>query len=147
MRVRYFEDYDGEILTPGRTIESADIINFAGFTGDWAQMHTNAEYAQKGVFGRRIAHGALTFSISTGLLVRGGVLEETTFIAFYGIDKLRFVKPVFIDDTIYCSCRVLEKIEKGKNGVVAIEVRVINQKAEDVLVYDMKVMVKKKGDS
>ena len=58
MNVRYFEDYDErEFITQGRTLGEADIINFAGLTGDWAQMHTNAEYASKGVFGQRVGHG------------------------------------------------------------------------------------------
>ena len=75
-------------------------------------MHTNAEYAGKGVFGQRVTRGALTFSVSTGLIVRAGVLEEKSFVAFYGVEKLRFLGPVFIGDTIHCNCRVIEKKEK-----------------------------------
>lgn len=145
MKVRYFEDYDEkEIITPGRTIGEVDIINFAGLSGDWAQMHTNAEYASVGVFGQRIAHGALTFSVSTGLIVRAGVIDEESFIAFYGVDNLRFLSPVLIGDTIHCKCQVIEKNEKEKSGVVSMEIRTLNQRGQDVLIYTMKIAVKKR---
>lgn len=147
VNVRYFEDYDErEFITQGRTLGEADIINFAGLTGDWAQMHTNAEYASKGVFGQRVGHGALTFSVSTGLIVRAGVFEEESFVAFYGLENMRFLGPVFIGDTIYCNCRITEKKEKEKTGVVSLNVRTINQRNQDVLIYTMKFAVKKRKE-
>ena len=145
MSIRYFEDYDErEIITSGRTVGEADIINFAGLTGDWGQMHTNAEYASKGVFGQRVTHGALTFSVSTGLIVRAGVLEEESFVAFYGVENIRFLGPVFIGDTIHCNCQMIEKKEKEKIGVVSIKVRTLNQRGQDVLICTMKIAVKKR---
>ncbi len=146
METPYFESYnDGEIIeTAGRTICEADIINFAGFTGDWAQMHTNEEFAKGAFFGRRIAHGALTFSISTGLIVRSGILHDDATIGFYGVDQLRYLKPVLIGDTIKCLVKVAEKKEKEKNGVVDLEIHVNNQRGEDVVVYTMKILAKKR---
>jgi len=148
--IRYFEDYrkGEENRTPGRTVGEGDIINFAGITGDWAQLHTNEEYARGTRFGQRIAHGALVFAISTGLAVRSGVLDEASFVAFYGVDCLRFTSPVFIGDTLEGTITVQEKEERGSNGIVALEVRMSNQRRQDVLVYAMKVLVKKneRGD-
>ena len=68
----YFEDYvvDAVTISRGRTITEADIVNFAGLSGDFVELHMNDEYAKRGPFGKRIAHGALIFSISTGLMVQ-----------------------------------------------------------------------------
>jgi len=71
----------------------ADIVNFAGVSGDFVELHVSEEYAKKGPFGRRIAHGMLTLSIASGLMVQADPHQEV-IIAFYGIDKLRFVKEV-----------------------------------------------------
>ena len=87
-----FDDYqlDEILLTRTRTITEADIVNFAGLSGDFHELHMSEEYAKRGPFGRRIAHGALIFSISTGLMIQMGASEN--ILAFYGLDKLRFVK-------------------------------------------------------
>src|ERR1700719_1640995 len=114
----YFEDFVLESATTsrGRTITEADIVNFAGLSGDFVELHMNEEFAKKGPFGRRIAHGALIFSISTGLMIQMTV-ELEAIIAFYGVDRLRFIAPVFIGDTIHVSRRVAEKQLKGDRGV------------------------------
>src|SRR5215510_4388422 len=108
---KFYEDFEvGETATTaGRTITETDIVNFAGITGDWNEIHTNTELASRGPFKQRIAHGALIFSIGTGLSVRMGQTNDTV-IAFYGLDRLRFVKPTYIGDTI----RVRQKVE-GKS--------------------------------
>src|ERR1700709_2464655 len=105
--MRYFEDLEkGEIhASRGRTITEGDIVNFAGLSGDFTQLHTDEEFAKTTPFGRRIAHGALIFSISTGLVTQMNLLNDT-LIAFYGVEKLRFVKPVFIGDTIHVMKKV-----------------------------------------
>src|ERR1041385_7896497 len=97
-------------------------------------------YAAKGPFGKRIAHGALIFSISTGLSIQTNYITDTV-IAFYGVDKLRFTKPVFIGDTIHVSKKVIEKQSKGEDrGVVSFETTVLNQNNEPVIVYYDKVL-------
>src|SRR5215813_2612974 len=119
----YFEDYAiGETSTSrSRTITEADIVNFAGLSGDFVELHMSEEYAKRGPFGRRIAHGALIFSISTGMMVQM-IADQETIIAFYGVDRLRFVAPVFIGDTIHVSRKVVEKQKKNaERGVVALE--------------------------
>ncbi|HML16172.1 MAG TPA: MaoC/PaaZ C-terminal domain-containing protein, partial [Bryobacteraceae bacterium] len=98
--------------------------------------------AKRGPFGRRIAHGALIFSVSTGLLVQMPGDPEA-IVAFYGVDKMRFVAPVFIGDTIHLSRRVIEKqLKNAERGVVAFENTVLNQDAKTVLVYIARLMVK-----
>ena len=143
---RYFEDFelDEETITPGRTITEADIVNFAGITGDWYELHTNVEYASQTPFGQRIAHGALIFSISTALNVRV-MPPGNTLIAFYGVDKLRFVKPTFIGDTIHCRSRVTAKDEKDpQSGIVSSLCEVMNQRGEVVIAYTSRGLWKRR---
>jgi len=140
----YFEDYvvDAVMISRGRTITEADIVNFAGLSGDFVELHMNEEYAKRGPFGRRIAHGALIFSISTGLMVQMSGNQEA-IVAFYGVDKLRFVAPVFIGDTIHVSQRVTEKaLKNSERGVIALEMTVLNQDQKPVVVYTSRLMVK-----
>ncbi|HTS78359.1 MAG TPA: MaoC/PaaZ C-terminal domain-containing protein [Bryobacteraceae bacterium] len=130
------------MISRGRTITEADIVNFAGLSGDFVELHMNEEYAKRGPFGRRIAHGALIFSISTGLMVQMSGNQEA-IVAFYGVDKLRFVAPVFIGDTIHVSQRVTEKaLKNSERGVIALEMTVLNQDQKPVVVYTSRLMVK-----
>ena len=98
----YFEDYvvDRVATSRGRTITESDIVNFAGLSGDFVELHMNEEYAKRGPFGRRIAHGALIFSISTGLMMQM-TPDQDGIIAFYGVDKLRFVLNLQPRDSCY----------------------------------------------
>jgi acyl dehydratase len=140
----YFEDYavDALVTSRGRTITEADIVNFAGLSGDFVELHVNEEYAKRGPFGKRIAHGALIFSISTGLMVQMSQ-DPHAIIAFYGVDKLRFVAPVFIGDTIHISQKVVEKtLKNAERGVIALETTVLNQNEKPVVVYTSRLMVK-----
>lgn len=143
----YFEDFEigSTSKTRGRTVTESDIVNFAGLSGDFVELHTNEEYAKSGPFGRRIAHGLLVLSISSGLSVQSGDTTGTV-IAFYGIDRLRFVKPTFIGDTVHVEKKVLERMEKGPDrGVITFETQVVNQNGEPVIVYTDKLMVKRKA--
>jgi 3-hydroxybutyryl-CoA dehydratase len=144
----YFEDFTVgvEHVTRGRTITESDIMNFAGLSGDFIELHTNEEYARQSPFGRRIAHGMLTLSISTGLMTRMNLITDTV-VAFYGIDKLRFVKPVFIGDTIHVKKKVADAMAKGGAvGVVTFETTVLNQNGEAVLVYRDKLVIRKRPE-
>ena len=141
-----FEDFEAgeESMTAGRTVTETDIVNFAGITGDWNEIHTNKELAEHGPFKQRIAHGALVFSIATGLSVRMGQTADTV-IAFYGLDRLRFVKPTFIGDTIRVRQKVQEKSERDeKSGIVTMLNEVINQREEVVVSYTAKVLLKRR---
>jgi acyl dehydratase len=143
---KYFEDFNvgEEAWTAGRTITESDIVNFAGITGDWNEIHTNAELAATGPFKQRIAHGALVFSVATGLSVRLGQTADTV-IAFYGLDRLRFVKPTFIGDTIRVRQRVEGKEERDANsGIVTMLNEVVNQRDEVAVSYTAKVLLKRR---
>jgi len=78
-RGKFFEDFSEgeEYVTPSRTITEADVVNFAGLTGDWSPVHTSAEVARSGLFGERIAHGALSVVVAEGLQSRLGLWEDT----------------------------------------------------------------------
>ncbi len=139
----YFDDYviGGTSKTRTRTITEADIVNFAGLSGDFVELHVSEEYAKTGPFGRRIAHGFLTLSIASGLMVQADSQQEV-IIAFYGIDKLRFLQPVFIGDTITVTKKVVDLQRKQQGGVVAFETTILNQRNEPVIVFFDKLMVK-----
>jgi acyl dehydratase len=142
----FYDDYklDETFTTKGRTITEADIVAFAGLSGDFVELHMNEEAARRGPFGRRIAHGALIFSISTGLTVQMGHTNDTV-IAFYGLDRLRFTKPVFIGDTVRVKKRVVELTPKDEaRGVVAFETTVVNQNDEPVIVYTDRVLLRRR---
>ena len=142
----YFEDFESaaEITTRGRTITEGDVMMFAGLTGDFVELHTNEEFAKRTPFGRRVAHGALVFSISIGLATRTNLLEDT-LLAFAGVDKLRFVSPVFIGDTVHVTKRVSDRKPLGaEQGTVAFETRVVNQRNELVLMYFDKMLMKRR---
>jgi len=143
---KYFEDFEtgNESISAGRTITEADIVNFAGLTGDWNEIHTNKELAARGPFGQRIAHGALVFSVATGLSVRMGKTNDTV-LAFYGLDRLRFVKPVFIGDTIRVRQKCEGKSERDeKSGIVTFLNEVMNQNDVVVVSYTAKVLLKRR---
>jgi acyl dehydratase len=132
------------ITSAGRTIGEADVMQFAGLTGDFTELHTNEEYARTTPFGRRIAHGALVFSLSVGLTTRTNVLNDT-LVAFSRVDNLRFTKPVFLGDTIHVVKRVIEGVPKADDtGLVAFDTRVVNQHGDVVLAYVDRLLVKRR---
>ncbi|GAY26173.1 bifunctional aldehyde dehydrogenase/enoyl-CoA hydratase [Desulfurococcaceae archaeon AG1] len=146
MPTLYYEDFSiGQVFeTPARTITEADIVNFAGVSGDFYSLHTDEIFASKTIFGGRVAHGLLTISIVTGLWMRLGIFEGS-LIAFYGIDRLRFVKPVKIGDTIRARLTVIDKRLKDNHGLVTIKNEVYNQKNELVAVFEAILMISRKG--
>ncbi|WP_435345603.1 MaoC/PaaZ C-terminal domain-containing protein [Haloarchaeobius sp. HRN-SO-5] len=96
-----------ERSTSARTVTEADIVNFAGVSGDFNYLHTDAERMANSDFGERIAHGALVFSMMTGLLWQDRENEDV--VAFYGVDRLRFRAPTFVGDTVHVETEVVEK--------------------------------------
>ncbi len=145
----YLEDYDlGEkFVTPGRTITEADIVMFAAITGDWWEGHTNAEWAKTGQFGERIAHGMLTLVIGAALPWRLGphVYSPKGFIAFYGMDKIRYTAPVKIGDTIRCELIVTGLEPKDdKRGNLVYQTNILNQRDELVMTGTQKLLVARK---
>jgi len=124
----YFEEFTvGQVVkTTARTVSEDAIFAFAGLTGDYNQIHTDAEFAKTTQFGQRIAHGLLGLSIATGLIMRTGYLEGTV-LAFREIQEWKFVKPMFIGDTIHAVLTVSETKPLPRIGagtlIAAVEVR------------------------
>lgn len=129
----YFEDFavGQRFATPARTVTEADVVNFAGVSGDFNPIHTDAEFARATPFGQRIAHGLLVLAMLTGLRQRTGHFEGS-ILAWMEIRSYKFLKPVFIGDTVRGESEVLEKHETSKpdRGVVVQRVQVYNQRNE-----------------
>lgn len=141
---KYFDEYQvGESWSShGRTITEAHIVNFAGLSGDWFPLHTDAVYAEQTDFGQRIAHGMLVLSVATGLLV----LHPAVVTAFYGMDRVRFVNPTFIGDTIHVEMTIEDLLDKHNGtGVVAASLKVVKQTGDPVIVSSVKMLLKKHG--
>ena len=105
----YFEEFlvGQKHVTEKRTITEADIMEFARLTGDDNRIHTDPEYGKTTQFGKQIAHGLLGMSIALGLTWQTGVMDGT-IIAFREVKEWKFVKPVFIGDTIYTELEIME---------------------------------------
>ena len=141
-QVRYFEDYAvGETRhTVGRTITETDFVVHAGHSGDFFPHHMDAEFCKTQPFGQRIAHGTMVFTIGVGLTAT--VINPVSFS--YGYDRMRFVKPVFIGDTIRSQVEIISK-ELMENrpgyGRVTERLTVTKQGGEVALVADHIYMV------
>ncbi len=145
----FMEDYKvGErFVSPARTITETDITMFAAMTGDWHPLHTDAEFAKNYFFGERIAHGMLILSVGMSLIFRLGpnVALPKSFVAFYGMDSVRFVGAVKIGDTIHCEAEIIELKEKDYlRGIVVAKNFIKNQRNEDVVVYSTRALVGRK---
>ena len=130
----YYEEYEigQKMVTRGRTITEADIVSFAGLTGDYNPMHTDAEFMKRSIFGQRIAHGMLSLSYAVGQAYQLGFMEGN-IIAFRGLE-MKFSAPVFIGDTLHVELTVAEKKDALRmgGGLVTIEVKIINQEGKAV---------------
>jgi len=140
----YFEQFEigMSITSPGRTIAEADILTFAGISGDFNSIHTDAVHAASTSFGARVAHGLLGLSIASGLAIRTGVLEGT-IMAFREIVEWKFSLPVFIGDTIHISIEVVEKkaIPRLGGGALTLAVDVLNQENASVMRGKWQVLI------
>lgn len=145
-RGRYFEEFTiGEKLTTaGRTITESDVVSFAGLTGDYNQIHTNAHFAAGEPFGQRVAHGLLVIGITTGLIVRTGLMEGTV-LAFRELEW-KFSLPVFLGDTIRATIEVtdLKLLPRLGGGSVTAKVNVFNHEDKVVQRGSMVLLVKSK---
>lgn len=132
-RGMYFEEFEvgQKVVSTPRTVTEADVVAFAGLSGDYNQIHTDAVYAATTPFGQRIAHGLCVMSIISGLITRTGVMEGTV-LAFREITEWKFSKPVFFGDTVHAELEVIETkaIPRLSGGSVTIKINVVNQKGE-----------------
>jgi acyl dehydratase len=146
MKSQFFEDYviGHSRTSTGRTITETDIVMHAGQTGDFYPHHMDAEWCKTQDFKQRIAHGTLIFSVAVGQTATGEINPE----AFsYGYDRLRFIRPVFIGDTLVARCTIKDKRDDAKrptHGVVVELVESINQKGEIVLAAEHLLLVRRR---
>ncbi len=129
------------IRTGGRTITEADVMNFAGVSGDFNHIHTDEERMAESAFGERIVHGMFVLSAATGLIWQQRSVEERhAVVAFYGIDALRFLNPVYIGDTIHVEKEIVETKPRPQgpgNGTVRYDVEIKNQHDDTVISFEM----------
>jgi len=144
----YFEEFEeGETFeSVGRTVTEADFTMHSMFTGDWTELHSNAEYAEDQEFGERVAHGPMTFVLATGFVYRCGFLERRV-IAFLGMNYMDIPAPVKMGDTISLDMEVTQTKELSSRedaGLVVIDTEMENQDGETVFSGDMKFLVKRR---
>lgn len=141
----YFEDFllDTTRTTTGRTITETDVVLHAGQTGDFYPHHMDAEWCATQPFKQRMAHGTLVFSVAVGMTA--GVINPHAMS--YGYDRLRFVRPVFLNDTIHVTVAIKELRDDPKrtaHGIAVEALTVTNQRNETVLVCDHLLLVERR---
>lgn len=141
---KYFEEFaiNDTRTTRGRTITETDIVIHAGQSGDFFPHHMDAEWCKTQPFGQRMAHGTLVFTVAIGLTA--DFINEVSMT--YGYEKLRFVKPVFINDTIHVKVTIRDCKDHKKPGfgLVTEGVECINQRGEVVMACEHLLLVQKK---
>ena len=147
-RPRHFEDFSvGETrTTSGRTITETDFVVHAGHTGDFFPHHMDAQWCKTQDIGQRIAHGTMVFSIGIGLTAT----TINPHAMSYGYDRLRFIRPVHIGDTITTVTRIADKRDHPKRaaqGVVTEAVDIRNQRGETVLACEHLYLVARRPDA
>ena len=140
----YLEDFEigREYVSPARTVTEADVVNFAGLSGDFNPLHMDEEFAKRGPFGKRIAHGALGFILSTGLSNQLGLYEGTT-IAFLEC-TVKYPAPLCIGDTGHAVVTPTETRHSSKpgKGILKQSLRLVNQNGVTVMESEQVLMMK-----
>jgi acyl dehydratase len=143
----YFEDLEVgfRFETPSRTVTEADLVAFAGISGDFNPLHTDAAFAAGTIYGERIAHGALVLSFATGLRQRVGLFDGT-LIGLLEIRSWRFNAPVRIGDTIRARNEVTElrPASTPDRGVMVQRIEVVNQGDEVVNDGELVMLLKRR---
>lgn len=144
----YYEDFtlDQSFTTLGRTISEFDLVQFAGMTGDNSSFHTDEEFSKKSVYGQRLVHGMLAVSIALGLVSRTLIFEGTG-VAFLGVDRLRFRKPVFVGDTVTAKFTIesMRETSNPERGMVVRHIELFNQHQDCVLDFSINGLVLRRG--
>ena len=140
----FLEDFEigREYVSPARTVTEADVVNFAGLSGDFNPLHMDEEFARQGPFGKRIAHGALGFIISTGLSNHMGIYEGTT-IAFLEC-TVKYPAPLQIGDTVHVTVTPTETRHSSKpgKGILKQSLRLVNQSGVTVMESEQVLMMR-----
>lgn len=140
----FFEEFEQgvSIRTPRRTISEADIVNFAGLSGDFNPLHVDEEFARTTVHGGRIAHGMLSAAVSSGLAALTGIFDGTV-VGLLEVDA-RFVGVVRAGDTVQLEleCTAKKKTPQGDNGLVVLRTTLWNQRSEVVSEGKWKLLIR-----
>ncbi len=143
-RGKYYEEFEiGQMMvTAGRTITEADVVNFAGLSGDFNAIHTDAVHAAQDTFEKRVAHGMLVQSIATGLAVQSGVIEGTV-LAFREL-TCKFSLPIYFGDTVHVTLEIMAKkiFRRLGGGNITMKYHVINQENKVVQRGEWVMLVK-----
>ena len=142
---KYYEELEvgQKFVSPARTVTETDIVLFAGLSGDYSLPHTNDEWCKTTPFVKKIAHGLLIASITSGLFTRTGLFEGTG-LAHLGT-TMKFTAPVYAGDTVHVEFTIMDKKEMDVNrGRLAIRLETFNQNGEMVYYEDMKSMIARK---
>lgn len=145
----FYEDCDlgSEFVTPGRTILESDIAQFAGLSGDYNRLHTDAEFSSKTAFGKPVAHGLLVLSITSGLTARLPLLKglEGSILGLANLE-CRWRAPTFAGDTIKVRVAIAERSDTSKpdRGIVRLDRTAINQRGEGVMLSEWKLLIKRR---
>lgn len=147
-RGMYFEAFEigQKMATASRTITEADVVNFAGLSGDFNAIHIDAVHAAQDTFEKRVAHGMLVQSIATGLAVQSGIIEGTT-LAFREL-TCKFSLPIFFGDTIRVQIEIINKkfFRRLGGGNITMKYNVLNQEDKVVQRGEWVMLVKSKAE-
>lgn len=147
MSAMFFDDFTvgDEFVTPRRTITEADVVNFAGVSGDHNSLHTDRLFGKETPFGEPVAHGLLIISVATGLVARLGIFDGTA-LAMMGIDDWRFLKPVLFGDTVHVKMTIAEKraTSRPDRGVLRRKFEIVNQRGELLQVGHISLMCRRR---
>lgn len=145
----YFEDCDlgSTFVTPGRTMLESDIAQFAGLSGDYNRLHTDAEFCSNTAFGKPVAHGLLVLAVTSGLTARLPLLMglEGSILGLANL-QCRWRAPTFAGDTIKVRVTVAARNETSKpdRGIVQLDRTAFNQRGEDVMLSEWKLLLKRR---
>lgn len=127
-------------VSSGRTMTETDVVNFCMLTGNWLELHSNIEHAKEAIYGQRLVQGSLVFSIVNAMIP----FDSTVLAAFYGCDKLRFLRPTFINDTLWARVEITDlKDHDEKHGIVTSKLEGINQRDETVMRCAFSLLIRK----
>jgi len=142
----YFEEFEigQRLVTASRTITEADVVNFAGLSGDFNAIHIDAVHAAQDTFEKRVAHGMLVQSIATGLAVQSGIIEGTT-LAFREL-TCKFSLPIFLGDTVRVQIEIINKkfFRRLGGGNITMKYNVLTQEDKAVQRGEWVMLVKSK---
>lgn len=127
-------------VSRGRTLTETDVVHFCMLTGNWLEIHSNIEFAKHALYGRRLVQGSLVFAIVNALLPFDPEVVE----AFYGVDRMRFLKPTFINDTLWAKAEVIDLDNRDDRfGVATSLLQGVNQRGEVVMQCEFRLLVRK----